>query len=168
MRSLRCRLAFACLVLAGAADAKKHGVSSPSGKKIYDADETFAQAVDSSKRRFVVEVSLGAGPEGNIGALLGVLNLPVRGLEYYIGYGIEANPATHITGSARYVFNIDDYRPYIALGYLYKDLTALRTYSHNAFAELGLQLGFAPHVSPLRWCRSERKFLYRYSCGFAP
>jgi hypothetical protein len=117
--------------------AKEYGYRSPGGRRIYDDEDTFGEALNTRKRRFVVEAAVGAGPEGNFAALLGVLNLPVRGLEWYAGVGWELNPARHYTLTARYMFNIDGYRPYVALGYLYDDLYALRTYSHNVFAEVG-------------------------------
>ena len=58
-------------------------------------------------------------------------------LEYYIGVGFEVNPARHYTGAVRYLFNIDGYRPYIGAGYLFDDLYAIGTYSHNVFGEIG-------------------------------
>ncbi len=127
----------ALVSLCETAQAKKHGINTPGGRQIYDSDETFAEVVDSDTRFFIVETTLGAGPEGNLGMLLGLINKPVRGLEFYVGFGLEANPARHYTATARYAFNIDGYRPYVAAGYMHKDLYVLRTYSHNLFAEIG-------------------------------
>ncbi|MCA9628257.1 MAG: hypothetical protein KC766_11350 [Myxococcales bacterium] len=119
------------------ADAKDYRISTPGGHAIYDEQETFADAVDQRSRRFVVEAAVGAGPEGNVGMLLGYINWPVRGLEYYLGFGLESNPARQYTGAVRYLFNIDGYRPYVSLGYLFKDAYALGTYTHNVFGEVG-------------------------------
>jgi hypothetical protein len=131
------RVALALLLAALPASGKETGFSSPGRREIYDSNESFAEATRTRNRQFVIEVAAGAGPEGNLGALLGWLNQPVRGLEWYIGFGVELNPARHYTGGVRYMFNIDGYRPYVALGYLFVDLYELGTYSHNAFAELG-------------------------------
>jgi hypothetical protein len=128
---------FVCFLVATHTHAKNHGVSSPGGRTIYDAEESFHEALDQDVRQFVVEVAAGAGPEGNLGLLLGWLNKPVRGIEFYAGIGFEANPATQYTGAVRYLFNIDGYRPYVGVGYLFKDLYVLRTFSHNVFAEAG-------------------------------
>jgi hypothetical protein len=85
----------------------------------------------------VSEVAVGAGPEGNLALLLGCLNVPVRRLDVFAGVGLEANPATLFTGSARYTFNLDGVRPYLALGYLYKRTYEVGLASHNVFAEVG-------------------------------
>ncbi len=119
------------------ATAKRYGVSSPGGRRTYDEYERFDEALDQNRRHFVVETAVGLGPEGHLGLLLGWLNQPVNGLEYYVGFGYESNPARHYTGTVRYAPNIHGFRPYVALGYLYKDLTVLRTYSHNVFGEIG-------------------------------
>jgi hypothetical protein len=135
---MRAALAFCAVMLSTTVVfAKEYGYRSPGGREVYDDEDTFADATNTRKRRLVLEVALGAGPEGNIAALLGLLNAPVRGLEWYVGVGWEFNPARHYTFSARYLFNIDGYRPYVGLGYLYDDLYVLRTYSHNVFAEAG-------------------------------
>ena len=129
---------IAALLFASAtAQAKDFGFRSPGGREIYDEEDRFGTATSTRQRQFVIEVAIGAGPEGNLGALLGWLNQPVRGLEWYAGIGVEVNPATHYTLASRYMFNIDGYRPYVGLGYLYSDLYELGTYSHNAFAEVG-------------------------------
>ncbi len=130
-------VAAAIILSSGIAAAKNHGISTPGGKEIYQPRETFAEAVDSDSRNFVVETTLGAGPEGNLGILLGLINQPVKGLEFYAGFGFESNPARNYTGAARYLFNIEGYRPYVGLGYQYKDLYVLRTFAHSVFAEVG-------------------------------
>jgi hypothetical protein len=117
--------------------AKDYGIHSPSGRVIYDADERFEDVTNTRLRRFVVEAAVGAGPEGNIAALVGLLNWPVRRLEYYAGFGLELNPARNYTFAVRYAFNIHGYRPYVGLGYLFKDVYEVGTYSHNAFVEAG-------------------------------
>jgi hypothetical protein len=117
--------------------AKDYGVHSPSGRTIYTADEQFGQVTNTRKRRFVVEATVGAGPEGNIGALLGWLNQPIHGIEYYAGFGLELNTARNYTLAVRYAPSFRGYHPYIGLGYLYKDVYELDTFSHNAFVEGG-------------------------------
>jgi hypothetical protein len=128
------------LVLAlrtGTAGAKEIGLHTPGGRAIYDSNETFSQVGNTRHRRFVVETVAGVAPEGNIGMLIGWINQPVRGFEYYAGLGYEVNPALALTFSARYVFNIAGYRPYVSLGYIYKDLTGIGTFNHNVFGEIG-------------------------------
>ena len=44
--------------------------------------------------------------EGNVAALVGLLNWPVRRLGVYAGFGLELNPARHYTGALRYDFNL--------------------------------------------------------------
>jgi hypothetical protein len=117
--------------------AKERGIHSPGGRRIYGSEETFEQVRDTRHRDFVLEVAVGAGPEGNLAMLLGWLNQPVRGLEYYVGLGFEVSPARHYTGAVRYVFNIDGYRPYLGAGYLFDDLYGIGSFSHNVFAEVG-------------------------------
>jgi hypothetical protein len=132
------RRAVVVLVLASVpAWAKEVSFSSPSGREIYDSNETFGAVTSTRQRQFVIEAAIGAGPEGNLGALLGWLNQPVRGFEWYAGFGVEVNPARHYTGAVRYMFNIDGYRPYVGVGYLFVELYELGTYSHNVFAEVG-------------------------------
>lgn len=130
-------IALVLVSWSGEAFAKEYGYRSPGGRRIYDDEDTFGDATNTRKRRFVLEAAIGAGPEGNVAALLGFLNAPIRGIEWYAGVGWEFNPARHYTLSVRYVANIDGYRPYIGLGYMYDDLYVLRTYSHNVFAEIG-------------------------------
>jgi hypothetical protein len=132
-------LSTACLALglASSAAAKSVGYRTPGGREIYDRRDRFGAATHTHTRQFVLEVAVGAGPEGNLGLLLGWLNKPIRGLEWYAGIGFEVNPARHYTGSVRYMFNIDGYRPYIGAGYLFHDLYEVGTYSHNVFGEVG-------------------------------
>jgi hypothetical protein len=137
MRWLAPLWSFALVCAGASAWGKEVGFRSPGGREIYDENESFAGVSDTGKRQFVIEVAVGAGPEGNLGVLLGWLNQPVRGLEWYAGVGLEVNPATHYTLASRYLFNIDGYRPYVGAGYLYNDLYELRTYSHDVFAEIG-------------------------------
>jgi len=125
------------LIAASLAQAKEIGVNSPSGRRIYGPEETFGELCDQDTRHFVIEVAAGLGPEGNLGLLLGWLNVGVRGLELYAGVGVEANPAVHATGALRYVANIFGLRPYVSLGYLYKDTYAIDVWSHNLFGEVG-------------------------------
>ncbi|MCA9641043.1 MAG: hypothetical protein H6718_22325 [Polyangiaceae bacterium] len=127
----------ALIGLATTAHAKDYRLSSPGGRSIYDERETFGDVVDQRSRRFVVEAAIGSGPEGNVGMLLGYINFPVRGLEYYLGFGVESNPARQYTAAVRYLFNIEGFRPYVSLGYQYKDVFAIGTYSHNLFGEVG-------------------------------
>jgi hypothetical protein len=122
---------------AGTAGAKEVGIRTPGGRTVYDTNEAFSQVFDTRKRRFVVETVAGVTPEGNIGMLIGWINQPVRGFEYYAGFGYEVNPALALTLSARYVFNISGFRPYVSLGYAYKDLTGIGTFNHNVFGEIG-------------------------------
>jgi hypothetical protein len=131
--------ALACFALAApaAAGAKEYGYSTPSGRDIYQESTTFGRARHTQGRGFVVEVAVGSGPEGNLGLLLGLINLPLRGLEYYAGFGLELTPSRHYTGTVRYLFNIDGWRPFIGGGYLYNDVYGIGTYSHNVFAEVG-------------------------------
>ena len=120
-----------------AAEGRRYAAGSPGGRPIYTVDETFQDAVNQNRRRFVLEMVVGSGPEGNLGVLLGFINFPVRGLEYYAGFGYEFNPSRQYTASVRYVFNIEGYRPYASLGYLYRSVYTLRSYDHDLFAELG-------------------------------
>lgn len=131
------QLASVAVIAAAPAAGKEHGLHSPSGRRIYGADESFEDLIDTRLRRFVVEAAVGSGPEGNIAALLGFLNWPLRGLEYYGGFGLELNPCRSYTAATRYAFNIQGYRPYVGVGYLFRDVYEVGTYSHSAFLELG-------------------------------
>jgi hypothetical protein len=136
-RAIPIACGLAILVAARPCQAKEFGLHTPSGRQIYDRDEEFANVANSRKRRFVVEAAAGAGPEGNVAALVGLLNWPVRRLDLYAGFGYEANPSRHYTLSARYTFNVHGYHPYVSAGYLHNDLYRLGTFTHEAFAELG-------------------------------
>lgn len=132
-----CCALWLCGSWATSASAKDHSLSSPTGRRIYHPRETFAQALDHQTRRFVAEVAAGLGPEGTLALLLGVLNLPVEDLDAYVGFGMEANPAQTFSVSARYTLSIGDARPYLNLGYFFKDTIEVGVNSHNAFAEVG-------------------------------
>lgn len=119
------------------ARAKDVGLHTPGGGHIYRARETFEDVTQTSSRRVVAEVSMGAAPEGNLGFLIGVLNLPVRRLDLFAGIGLEINPSRQFTGSARYTFDIHGYRPYIAGGYVFRSLHGIGGYSHNVTLEVG-------------------------------
>lgn len=130
-------LLAALVLLAAPAEARQFGVQTPAGRRIYGPDERFADALEHKRRVVVSEVAVGAGPEGNLALLFGVLNVPIRRLDLFAGVGLEANPAALFTGSARYTFNIDGFRPYIALGYLHKLTYEVGLASHNVFMEIG-------------------------------
>jgi hypothetical protein len=134
---MRVLVILLALASAGVAQAKQIGVHTPSGRRIYAPEETFGELCDQDTRHLVIEVAAGMGPEGNLGMLLGWLNVGVRGLELYGGIGLEANPAVHVTGALRYVANVFGLRPYLSLGYLYKDTYAIDVWSHNLFGEVG-------------------------------
>ena len=96
------------LVLASSpARAKEYGIHTPGGRAIYEVDERFDDAVNQHTRRFVVEAAVGAGPEGNIAALVGALNLPVRGLDFYAGFGLELNHAHPLADKPRVLARAD-------------------------------------------------------------
>jgi hypothetical protein len=136
---VRARLGLITLLLTlpAVASAKEYGVRTPSGRKVYKSNETFSDALDQDTRRFIVEVATGAGPEGNLAMLFGWIPEELGNLELYAGFGFELNPALHYTAATRLFFKIGDARPYIGAGYLFSNLTALGTYSHNVFAEIG-------------------------------
>jgi hypothetical protein len=125
------------LSVAGAAHGKQPGVHSPGGRDIYDQDEPFVEILEQRRRNFVVEVVTGIAPEGNLGLLLGVLNRPLRGLEFYTGFGWEATPALNVPFSARYWFEVFGLRPFVSAGYSFRSLADIGLVSHNAFAEAG-------------------------------
>ena len=131
-----CAAAVATVVAAPAL-AKDIGVHSPSGRQIYEPHEQFGEVIDQTTRRLVVEVATGAGPEGNLGILLGLLNFPLRGVELYAGIGFEANPARHYTGTIRFYPDFGSFRPYVAAGYLFNDTFEIGVTSHNLFGEIG-------------------------------
>lgn len=122
--------------------AKDFGLRSPGRRTIYKDEETFAEVMDQNRRNMVVEVAVGAGPEGNLAMLLGLLNQPIRRMELYVGFGLEANPAHHISGAVRYWFELGGFRPFASLGYVHVDLPEIGTWSHNVFAETGYKWKF--------------------------
>lgn len=130
-------LGLMALSAARSSQAKDFGLHTPSGRQIYDRDEQFNDVRNTRQRRFVVEAAAGSGPQGNIAALVGLLNWPARNLDLYAGFGYEFNPTRHYTFSVRYTLNLSGYRPYASLGYLYNDVYRLRTFNHELFAELG-------------------------------
>lgn len=137
MRALAARAAVALALVAPAARAKDVGFRSPGGRALYGPHERFGAVVDQNRRFLVVEVATGLAPEGNLAMLLGVLNLPVHGLEWYLGYGVELNPAVHYSASVRFFPELGEFRPYLGAGYLYKDTYAIGVSSHNVFVEIG-------------------------------
>jgi hypothetical protein len=144
---MRSHLAICCsvsavLLVAAPARAKQTGVHSPGGREIYGPDEQFAEALEQRRRNFVVEVVTGIAPEGNLGILLGVLNRPFRGLEFYGGFGWEATPALNFPVSARYWFDVFGLRPFVSLGYSFRTLDSIGLVSHNVFAEAGYKWAF--------------------------
>lgn len=136
-RSLAGALGLLTALLAAPAWGKEYGFHSPGHRRIYDVDERFDDVESTHLRRFVVEAAAGSGPEGNIAALVGLLNWPLHGLEYYAGFGLELNPSRNYTLTARYVFNLRGFRPYLGAGYLFRDVYEVGTYSHSAFLEAG-------------------------------
>ena len=127
----------ASLCLCTRAHAKQTGVHSPGGREIYGREEAFAEVIEQRRRNFVVEVVTGIAPEGNLGILLGVINRPWRGLEFYTGFGLEATPALNFPVSARYWLDIFGLRPFFSIGYTFRSLSEIGIVSHNAFAEAG-------------------------------
>jgi len=118
------------------ADAKELKFSSP-GRAIYGSHETFGAALDQGTRTFVIEVSLGTGPEGNLGVSVGwLLNRP-EGLEFYAGFGTRVGPAVHNTMSTRYFLPVGGYHAYVGGGYVLQRLPNLGIWSHSAFADAG-------------------------------
>lgn len=134
---------FAAFALASSAAprvaiAKENGFSSPHGRRIYGPNETFGTASSLRRRRLVAETVIGIAPEGHLGASLGVFDVGLRGLDVYVGGGLEFNPSRQFTSSVRYSFALGKVRPYAALGYTFRSLYAIGGYSHNAFGELGV------------------------------
>lgn len=124
--------------------AKGFGLHSPRGRTIYRTEETFEDIVDSRRRIFVMEAQAGYGPEGNLGLVFGWMPKALHGVEFYGGAGVEINPAVHVSGAVRFLFNIRGYRPYVGVGYFYKDLFVTDVYAHNAFVEAGYSWKVGP------------------------
>lgn len=125
------------MFLASTSQAKDHGVHSPKGRVIYEPHETFATALDQNRRRFVAEVATGLAPEGNLALLLGGLNFLADGLDVYAGVGFDLNPSRLYSGSMRYSLRVGDVRPYVSLGYMFKNTFDIGVVSHNTFLEVG-------------------------------
>lgn len=117
--------------------AKEHGLHSPRGRVIYQPSETFSEALDQNRRRFVAEVATGLAPEGNLALLLGGLNLFIDRLDLYAGFGFDLVPSRRYSLSMRYSLRIGELRPYISTGYMFKDAFDVGVVSHNAFLEVG-------------------------------
>jgi hypothetical protein len=126
------------LAVAAPVSAKENGFASPHGRRIYGPNETFGSASSLRRRRLVAETVVGVAPEGHLGASLGVLDLGVRGLDLFVGGGLEFNPSRQFTSSVRYAFEVWRFRPYVSLGYAYRSLYAIGGFSHNVSGELGL------------------------------
>jgi hypothetical protein len=116
----------------------------PFRRTIYDPNRTFGEATNSQRRYFIAEVASGFAPQGHLAVLLGLINVPLPGVEVYAGYGVEANPATTLNADIRYLPNIRGWRPYFALGYSYRSLSAIDTISHNVFGEVGYKWVIGP------------------------
>jgi hypothetical protein len=121
---------------AGESHAKKFGLSTPS-RSIYKNTETFSEVLDQNRRKWVVEVALGNGPEGNIGIALGYLLNNPQGLEFYLGYGTRIGPSLHHSAAFRYFLPFLRYRGYMGAGYTLQRDTKIGFGSHNSFAEVG-------------------------------
>jgi hypothetical protein len=121
---------------AGSAQAKRFGFSTP-GRSIYGHDETLGSILDQNRRKWVVELGVGSGAEGNLGISLGYLvNVP-QGLELYMGLGTRVGPVVHTTASVRYFLPLLRYRGYVGGGYLLQNATNIELTSHSAYAEVG-------------------------------
>lgn len=131
------------------ARSKDLGLHSPRGRRIYRDEADIESVVDSRGRVFVIEAAAGAGPEGNLGMVFGWMPKEIHGVEFYGGAGIEVNPAYRLSGAVRFLFNIHGYRPYLGLGYFFKDAYVIDTYAHNAFLEAGysVKLGATNHLA---------------------
>jgi hypothetical protein len=127
---------FLLLVMAAPAQAKKMGLSTPS-RTIYKNNETFAEVLDQNRRKWVVEVALGNGPEGNVGIALGYLSNKPQGLEFYLGYGTRTGPSLHTSAAVRYFLPFLRYRGYVGGGYTLQRETKIGFGTHNSFAEVG-------------------------------
>jgi hypothetical protein len=130
--------AAAAVVCAAAAPAgaKRFGFATP-GRDIYERNETYAGLLDQNRRKWVAEVAVGSGPEGNLGVTLGyLLNVP-RGFELYAGFGTRTSPALHYTGAFRYFLPVLGSRAYLGGGYVLQQHTKLDLRSHSVFGELG-------------------------------
>jgi hypothetical protein len=128
-----------CMVLlwASTARAKEIGLHTPTGRDIYRPDETFEEVLEQDRRNFVVEAVIGLAPEGNLATNLGWLIPKPKGLELYLGGGLQLNPSWQLSAVVRYMMNFSGYRPYLALGYMHQELYMLGTDSENLVTEIG-------------------------------
>lgn len=134
---MRALLIVMTLALAAApAEAKRFGYSTP-GRNIYGHGERIRDVLDQNKRKWVVEVGLGSGAEGNLGISLGYLVNKPQGLELYCGFGTRVGPVLHATASIRYFLPFLAYRGYVGLGYLHQDNSNIDVSSHSAYSEVG-------------------------------
>jgi len=131
-------LVIAVLCVAGPVEAKRFGFSTP-GRNIYGHGETVGDVLDQNKRKWVVEVGLGSGAEGNLGISLGYLLNKPQGLELYCGFGTRIGPVLHTTASVRYFLPFLAYRGYIGLGYLHQSASNIDMTSHSAYSEIGFK-----------------------------
>lgn len=128
--------ATALALTTGAAEAKRFGYSTP-GRSIYGHDESFGAVLDQNRRKWVVEVGLGYGAEGNLGISIGyLLNIP-QGIELYTGFGTRIGPVVHNTASVRYFLPVFAYRAYVGAGYLLQNDTNIDLTSHSVYTEIG-------------------------------
>lgn len=126
------------LVAATPASAKEHSIRTPSGRTIYEPHETFAEALDQTRRNFVMEVVLGYAAEGNLGINLGWLFPYVKGLEFYVGVGLQINPSVNLHISTRYFPPIDNsFRPFLSVGFQRIFFTDLLVAANNLTMEIG-------------------------------
>jgi hypothetical protein len=134
LATLGCAVLLLCL--AAPVHAKKFGLNTP-GRTIYDGTETFEEVLDQNRRKWVVEVALGNGPEGNVGIALGYLSNKPQGLEFYLGYGTRTGPSLHTSAAVRYFLPFLRYRGYVGSGYSLQRNTKIGFGTHNTFAEVG-------------------------------
>ena len=102
-------LALGLVLSATTAHAKEFGFSTPS-RSIYEENEKFSTTIDQNRRKWVVEVAVGSGPEGNLGVALGYLANVPQGFELYIGTGTRTGPIQHSTAAFRYFLPFLRYR----------------------------------------------------------
>lgn len=130
------------------AHAKRLGFSTPS-RTIYDQTEKFSTTLDQNRRKWVVEVALGSGPEGNLGVTLGyLLNIP-QGFELYAGLGTRSGPVQHSSAAFRYFLPFLRYRGYVGGGYIFQSHSRIGLWSHSTFGEAGFKwiLGHTFHMT---------------------
>jgi len=133
------RLVAVALILTVSApvEAKRFGFATPR-REIYDSNENFGNMLDQNRRKWVAEVAVGSGAEGNLGFSIGYLSNVPQGLEFYLGIGSRNGPVVHYTGSVRYFLPfVRRHRGYIGSGYLLQQHPHLNMLSHNAYADIG-------------------------------